>query len=145
MSTESAPRQSELHFRRRVNFYEVDSAGIVHFSWFARYMEEAEHALWRAAGLSIAPPGSSIGFPRVAMTFDFRQPLRFEDEFDVHIRIVAIGLKSIRYACVVRRHEQPVATGSLTIACVERGPTMRAIPIPDEIRARFEIAAEADA
>ena len=33
-------------------------AGVVHFSWFFRYMEEAEHALWRAAGLSVAPVGA---------------------------------------------------------------------------------------
>ena len=40
---------------RRVLFYETDAAGIVHFSWFFRYMEEAEHALWREAG-SVHPP-----------------------------------------------------------------------------------------
>ena len=44
---------SEYRLRRRVQFYETDAAGIVHFSWFFRYMEEAEHALWREAGLSI--------------------------------------------------------------------------------------------
>ena len=49
---------SEFRLRRRVQFYETDAAGMVHFSWFFRYMEEAEHALWREAGLSIAqhPP-----------------------------------------------------------------------------------------
>ena len=41
---------SEHRMRRRVQFYETDAAGIVHFSWFYRYMEEAEHALWREAG-----------------------------------------------------------------------------------------------
>ena len=40
--------------RRRVRFYEVDGAGIVHFSWFFRYMEEAEYELWRSAGLRAA-------------------------------------------------------------------------------------------
>ena len=35
---------------RRVQFHETDLAGLVHFSIFFRYMEEAEHALWRAAG-----------------------------------------------------------------------------------------------
>ena len=79
----SSSRWSEYRYRRRVQFHEMDAAGIVHFSWFFRYMEEAEHALWRAAGLSIAPPGSDIGFPRVAASFDYHRPLRFEDEFDV--------------------------------------------------------------
>ena len=46
-------RLSQYTLHRRVNFYETDCAGIVHFSWFFRYLEEAEHARWRAAGLSI--------------------------------------------------------------------------------------------
>lgn len=145
--TPAAPRHSEYRLHRRVHFYEADPAGIVHFSWFSRYMEEAEHALWRAAGLSIAPLASEVAFPRVAMTFDFRRPLRFEDEFEVHIRIAAIGRASMRYACVVSHDGQEVATGSLTIACVRRGEdgVMHAVPIPEDIRSRFEVAGEAHA
>ena len=51
---------SGFRYSRRVQFAETDLAGIVHFSWMFRYMEEAEHALWRAAGLSIADPGSDM-------------------------------------------------------------------------------------
>ena len=60
----------EYRLRRRVHFYETDAAGLVHFSWFFRYMEEAEHALWRESGLSIHPPGSDVGFPRVSTSFE---------------------------------------------------------------------------
>ena len=49
----------EYRLKRRVQFYETDMAGIVHFSWFFRYLEEAEHAMWREAGLTIAG-GSGI-------------------------------------------------------------------------------------
>src|SRR5438045_1259023 len=115
-------RRSEFRLQRRVQFYEVDSAGIVHFSWFFRYMEEAEHALWRDAGLSIATTGSEIGFPRVATSFDFHRPLRFEDEFDVRIRITAIRARSMSYTCAVTRGAERIATGALTIACVRKGP-----------------------
>lgn len=43
-----------FRYPRRVQFAETDLAGMVHFANFFRYMEEAEHALWRAAGMSIA-------------------------------------------------------------------------------------------
>ena len=89
----------EYRFRRRVNFYETDAAGLVHFSCYFRYMEEAEHALWREAGLSIHPLGAEIGFPRVSTSFEFHSALRFEQEFDVHLRVTAMTKKSIRYAC----------------------------------------------
>ena len=133
---------SELRLRRRVQFYETDTAGIVHFSWFYRYMEEAEHALWRAAGLSIAPRDATVGFPRVAASFDFHRPLRFEDEFEVHIRVAAIGARSIRYAARVTKEGTAVATGSLAIACVAKRPgvSLRSTTIPPDIAGRFEVA-----
>ena len=43
-------RQSVAGQRRRVQFSETDAAGIVHFSNFFRYFEDAEHALWRDSG-----------------------------------------------------------------------------------------------
>lgn len=139
-------RWSEYRLTRRVQYYEVDAAGIVHFSWFFRYMEEAEHALWRAAGLSIAPAGSAIGWPRVAAAFDYHRPLRFEEEFDVSLRIVAIDARTIRYQCRLTRGDTRIATGTLTIACVskEAGQPMKAIAIPPDIAARFEVAAGAE-
>ena len=136
------PVVSEYRLKRRVQFYETDTAGIVHFSWFYRYMEEAEHALWRAAGLSIAPRDAEVGFPRVAASFDFHRPLRFEDEFEVHIRIAAISARSIRYTAHVTKDGTAVATGSLTIACIakEVGAPLRSTAIPPEIAGRFRVA-----
>ncbi len=130
-----------------MHFYEVDSAGIVHFSWYFRYLEEAEHALWREAGLSIAAPGADIGFPRVAASFEYQRPLRFEDEFEVRLRVAALADKTIRYTCVLTRGETQIATGAITIACVTKRAdmTMKAIPIPDEIASRFEVAGDGDA
>ena len=55
-----------FRYRRRVQFSETDLAGIAHFSAFFRFMEEAEHALWRAAGLSIGAADITGGWPRVA-------------------------------------------------------------------------------
>jgi acyl-CoA thioester hydrolase len=135
-------RWSEHRLRRRVQFHETDAAGIVHFSCFFLFMEEAEHALWREAGLSIARGHASVGFPRVAAAFEFHRPLRFEDEFDVSIRIAAIENKSIRYTCLLRRGDERIATGGMTIVCVSTNPDgpMKAVAIPPEIANRFEVA-----
>jgi acyl-CoA thioester hydrolase len=124
-------------YRRRVEFAETDMVGLVHFAQFFRYMEEAEHAMWRAAGMSIT--GTGCGFPRVAAAFDFHSPLRFEDEFEVAIQVAAVTRSTIRYACVINKGDTKVATGAMTIACVERRPgeAMKAVGIPAEILARL--------
>ena len=126
-------------YRRRVQFAETDMAGIVHFSMYFRYMEEAEHALWRSLGLQIAPTEGRIGFPRVAASCDFKASLRFEDEFEVHVRVDAVGRRSIRYGFTLRRGEDILATGSMTSVSVEKAPggPARAIDLPTEVAARL--------
>ena len=105
-----------FRYARRVQFGETDMAGIVHFSRYFRFMEEAEHALWRAAGLSIAEP--THGWPRVAAAFDYKRPLRFQDEFVVLVRIIAVSRRTIRYGFELRRDDTFVGHGSITVASV---------------------------
>lgn len=138
---------SEYRHNRRVQFYETDAAGIVHFSCFFRYMEEAEHAMWRAAGISISPPGAEIGWPRVATSFEYYRPLRFEDEFEVRLRIAAISERKIQYSCVLTAGGERIAAGTMTTVCVSKRPNepMKSIPIPPDIAARFEVASGVDA
>ena len=118
----------------------------MHFSWYFRYMEEAEHALWREAGLSVAPPGGDIHWPRVAASCDFHGALFFEQEFEVWIRIAAMTQKTIRYTCELARGETKIATGTITVACVRTRPNepMRSTAIPPEIAERFQVAPTAD-
>ena len=133
---------SEHRLRRRVHFHEVDMAGFVHFSCFFRYMEEAEHALWRAAGLTIATPGEEFGFPRLAVSCQFHAPLHFEDEFEVWVRVAAISRRSMSYTFLLTRGQARIASGSVTIACVDRrrGEPLKAIDIPPAIAERFAVA-----
>ena len=79
---------------------------------------------------------------RVAASCDFHGALRFEDEFDVSIRVEAVTRKTIRYACLLTRGDTKIATGSITIACVRKRPgqPMESIEIPPEIAARFQVA-----
>ena len=135
-------RVTEYRYRRRVQFAEVDAARIAHFSHFFRYMEEAEHAMWREAGLSIASPDDAFGYVRVAASFDYHVPLHFEDECDVHLRIVTITRASMGYACAVTRADERIATGAMTIVCTTRGEDGRRVsaPFPAAVRDRFDVA-----
>ena len=123
---------SDFTYTRRVQFAETDLAGIVHFSTMFRYIEEAEHALWRSVGLTIAEPGSTTGWPRLAAALDFRNPLRFEEEFEVVVRIAALKTRTIEYEFILRRGHTLIAVGTITSVCVRKLPdgTMKATEIP---------------
>ena len=116
----SAMGSQGFRYSRRVQFSETDLAGIAHFSAFFRFMEEAEHALWRAAGLSIGAAEKTGGWPRVAASFDFKRPLRFEDEFEVTVCIAELTRRSIRYAFTITSGDELVGTGSMTAVCTKK-------------------------
>ncbi|HJR59637.1 MAG TPA: thioesterase family protein [Vicinamibacterales bacterium] len=136
---------SEFKYRRRVQFAETDLAGIVHFSTMFRYLEEAEHAMWRAAGLTIAERGSEIGWPRLGAALEFRNPLRFEEEFEVWVRIAALKTRTLEYEFTIVRGQTVIAVGTMTSVCVRKHPngTMRAAEIPAEIAERLQAVARA--
>ena len=76
---------------------------------------------------------------------DFKQPLRFEDEFEVHMLVSEKKSKSLSYQFRIRRlNAHPpveVARGSLTVVCVtHQGGTMKAATIPQAIADKVEVA-----
>jgi acyl-CoA thioester hydrolase len=130
---------SEIRVRRRVLFSETDTAGLVHFSNFFRYFEDAEHELWRTAGLSIHPEKSPIGWPRVSAACEFHRPLKFEQEFEIVVRIVEMTRRTIAYTGEIRRNGDRIATGTWKIACVNRLPdgTIKSAEIPTNVADRL--------
>jgi acyl-CoA thioester hydrolase len=112
---------------------------MVHFSNFFRYMEEAEHALWRAAGMTIDSTTAPLKWPRVAAAFDFKRPLRFEDEFEVQVGIGAVTSRTIQYNHTILRGDITVGVGTVTAACVQLDADhrLKAVEIPAEILERL--------
>lgn len=146
----------EMKIIRRVAFSETDLAGIVHFSNYFRYMEAAEHELFRSIGYSIVTriEGRRFGWPRVACQCRFSRPLRFEDELEVHLLIRRISRRSISYDFIFRKlteggGRQEVGRGRMTTVCVSHEEVaagdggagrMSAVEIPAPIAARLEPA-----
>lgn len=137
------PAEPGFKYTRSVFFYETDLAGVVHFSCYFRYMEEAEHALWRRAGLTVDRAGGEIGYPRVSATFDYKSPLFFEDTFVAVARVHAVSPRTIKYSFVFTRGDVHIGTGYLTTACAARveDGSMRSVPVPADVVPRLRAAA----
>lgn len=134
----------------RVEFADTDMAGIVHFANFFRYMEATEHAFFRSIGFSIhtTVDGVSIGWPRVRAVCDYKSPLRFEDEVEVHLLVREKKSKALTYDFTFRKVTTGMvaATGSITAVCVsldEQTGKMKSVAIPEAIAQEIEVAPEA--
>src|SRR5262245_16376957 len=111
----------DFKLTRRIEFAETDMAGIVHFSNFFKMMEAAEHAFFRSLGFTIhhREPANAVGWPRVNASCDYRAPLRFEEEVEIHLLVGEMRTRSIQYQFVFRKAEDrtEVARGSITAVC----------------------------
>ena len=133
---------------RRVEFSETDMAGIVHYSNFFRYMETAEHGFFRSLCHSVVmdkfdPP---MGWPRVRAECEYRLPLRFEDEVEIHLLVSEKKTKSLSYIFKFTKLNGPtpieVARGSLTVVCVTKHGEGRFVSaqIPKAFADQIEVA-----
>lgn len=132
----------EFKLTRRVEFAETDMAGIVHFSNFFRMMEATEHAFFRSLGFSIHghENGTTTGWPRVSASCDYRAPLRFEEEVEIHLLVAEVRSRSIRYQFIFRKGPDgvEVARGQVAAVCATVDKTtgkLAPVQIPESIRA----------
>jgi acyl-CoA thioester hydrolase len=130
----------------RVEFFETDMAGIVHFANYYRMMESAEHQFFRSLKLQIAgtlPDGISFGWPRISATCRFRAPARYEDVITINVSIKARSHRSLTLTYEFRLDEAVLAEGEMTtVFCrVESGGKLEAMAIPEEVVKVFESVA----
>ncbi|WP_010585024.1 acyl-CoA thioesterase [Schlesneria paludicola] len=108
--------------KHRVEFFETDLAGIVHFANFYRFMEQAEHEFFRSMGLKIhatLPDGTVFGWPRVSATCSFKSPAYYEDEVEIRITILRLTRRSLTMTYEFQRDGVVLALGEMKTAfCV---------------------------
>ena len=120
---------------RRVEFVDTDLAGIMHFSNYYRYMEQAEHEYFRSLGLDIHQvneDGSIVGWPRVKASCTFEAPARCNDLLELRLHIERKGVKSLTIVVEFWKDEQRLAHGKLKTVCCRfrHGEPMQSIEIP---------------
>ena len=129
---------------RRVEFSDTDAAGIMHFSAFFRFMEQAEHDLLRSLDLSVVmnddvtqSGGGKLSWPRVHAHCDFRSPAHYEDVLDIDVTITRLGEKSASYSFRFTLGERELATGEITSVCcrIVAGQKPESVEIPAWFRA----------
>lgn len=119
--------------QRHVQWIDTDAAGIYHYSNVVRWAENAEAELHRELGIIDQTFGAT---PRVAVEFEFRSPLYFDDLVDTTITVARVGETSVTYDIEVRRGDELAVTGRVVTVFTDR-ETGAKKPWPDEIRRAF--------
>lgn len=133
---------AEFKLTRRVQFAETDTAGVMHFSNYFRWMEEVEHAWFRSIGMSVMQPHSlgMVSWPRITVSCEYFAPARFEDNLEMHLELVTLSEKSMTYEVTFYKEGQKTARGRTKAVCCRtlEGGRFESIPVPPDIRAKME-------
>src|SRR5689334_3484415 len=134
MSHESElPDPARVVLDRRIEWMDTDAAGIYHWTTVFRLAEAAEAALHTALGIADFTFGAT---PRVAVQASFARSLRFNDPVKVALEVTALGRTSVEYGLAITGDQGLAAEGRVKTCLIDR-ETGRAIPWPDEVRAKL--------
>ncbi len=129
-----------FRFQTRIRFIDTDASGRIHYTAMFRYFESAEIELLRTLGITYALRGDLI-FPRVHVECDFRIPLGHDDLIEIEVCLTRLGRSSARLEFQTFKADELAANGAVVIVCTDAN-TRRAIPFPDELRARLSTLLE---
>lgn len=122
---------ASIRMRRTVAWNETDAAGHNHFSAAFRWMEEAEHQLYRCLGLDMQVIDR---VPRVHIDIDYKDRLYFGQEIDVHVGVVKVGTSSCTFAFSVEEADGTTAMSGTYVIVHAASTTDGAAPWPPDLR-----------
>lgn len=129
--------------RLRVQWADVDIAGIMYFASYWRFVELAEMDMFRELGFPYNAVFERYDFwlPRVKAEAEYHAPALMDDWLRLRTHLERVGASSVRWRTVVfnERTGEAGAAFTLTTACMDR-VTKKSKPLPDDIRAALHKA-----
>ena len=121
----------------RVYYEDTDFSGVVYHANYLRFFERGRTEALRAAGGGHAKlmDTEGLAFTVTELSIKYRRGARVDDELVVETTLTELKGARMVFAQAVRRGDEVLATGSVTVACM----TMEGRPrrLPEGMRALF--------
>jgi acyl-CoA thioester hydrolase len=118
----------------RVRWVDTDIAGVMHYSNFLRYFEACEEEFYRSLGITLSAIRDKyrIMLPRIEAHCQYKAACRFDDQFEVSLRVRDVGEKTITYDFQLLRTEDSKLAAEGYLKCIAVNLDWKAVPLPDE-------------
>jgi acyl-CoA thioester hydrolase len=113
----------------RPRYCECDPMGVAHHSAYPIWFEIGRTELLRACGHSYADierEGAFLAVTRLEVSY--RRPARYDESLDLETTLVDVGHVKIEHTYRLLRDGDLLATGTTTLACLDREGRPRALP-----------------
>ena len=130
--------------RQRVRFGETDMQNVVYYANYLLYAEVGRVAYLRELGLLYSDMvAKGLDFTIGEASVRYRAPLRFDDEFDIKVRVGEIRHSSWAFQYAVDRADGLHCAEMTTVQVMIDRSSLRAMRIPADLRATLEKAKDA--
>jgi acyl-CoA thioester hydrolase len=131
--------------RQRVRFGETDMQNVVYYANYLLYAEVGRVAYLRALGLQHSDMlAKGLDFTIGEASVRYRAPLRFDDEFDIKVRVGEIRHSSWAFEYAVDRADGLHCADMTTVQVMIDRSSLRATRIPADLRTTLEGAKTVD-
>ena len=114
-----------------VKYYECDRMGIVHHSYYARFMEEARIDLLNQLGYPFEKmEEEGIVSPVVSLSIDFKKPTTFPDKIEIEVRVKEMSELKVTFAYTMKTNGALVCKATSTHCFL--GPDHRPVVYADK-------------
>lgn len=122
----------------RVYYEDTDSAGVVYYANYLKFIERARTEWLRAAGFEqhdIAAQYQAVFVVR-AVAIEYLKPALFNDSLQATVEVAKVGNSQIVLVQRVLREGEALATAEVRVVCVNAA-TFRPVRIPKAIIAKI--------
>ncbi len=129
-------------YRQRVRFGETDMQQVVYYANYLLYAEVGRVAYLRHLGIEYGRDflAQGVDFTIGEARVRYRAPLRFDDEFDVRVRVGEVRGSSWAFEYAIDRADGLHCAEAETVQVILDHATGRARRIPDALKERLERA-----
>ena len=134
-----------FRYRQRVRFGETDMQNIVYYANYLLYAEVGRVAYLRELGLLYSDiVAKGLDFTIGEANVRYRAPLRFDEEFDIKMRVGEIRHSSWAFEYAVDRADGLRCADMTTVQVMIDPSSFRPTRIPAALRATLEKAKEVE-
>jgi len=130
--------------RQRVRFGETDMQNVVYYANYLLYAEVGRVAYLRELGLLYGDMvATGLDFTIGEASVRYRAPLRFDEEFDIKVRVGDIRHSSWAFEYAVDRADGLRCAEMTTVQVMIDRSSLRAARIPEDLRETLKRAKDA--
>jgi acyl-CoA thioester hydrolase len=115
--------------------------GVVYYANYLLYAEVGRVAFLRSIGLDYRDlMAKGIDFTLGEATIRYRAPLRFDEEFDIRVRVGQVRRVSWSFEYAIDRVDGTRCSELATVQVLVDRATFKAMRLPDDLRSSLEAA-----